>query len=510
MPFCKPSLALFCATLLAAQDTPPARPQSIAPPGPLPSEDHGFFGRLERPYQARIVPPPVLANSNRLESLLVAGNLYLSIQDCIALALENNLDIAIQRYVPALADAAVLQTEAGAFARGVSTTITAGPSSATVLSSGTTPGLNQASASLASAASTSAVGASILAQSGPGIPLLDPVLLGGAGWAHLTTLEPSAFTTGTNALIERVDTSDLAIQKSFLSGTTVNLALNNTGIKANSPQSDFNPATTASLGLTITQPLLAGFGRAVNAREIHIARNNREVADLTFKLQVETTVAAVMELYWDLVSFNENVHVAQEAVASATRLYEDNQRQVAVGTLAPLEVTRAEAQIAAGQQQLTAAQTQVLQQETIIKTALSRTGVASPSIADAHIIATDPIRIPDVEAISPIQDMTAMALAARPELAQSRIQIQNQFLTIRGSRNALLPAASAVVNLTNSALAGQISTLPPASGPRAPPARSSSGAMGPCSASYSRGTFQVTPWDSMWISRCATGPRRPR
>jgi outer membrane protein len=170
-------------------------------------------------------------------------------------------------------------------------------------------------------------------------------------------------------------------------------------------------------------------------------------------------VAAVMELYWDLVSFNENVRVAQEAVAQATRLYEDNQRQVAVGTLAPLEVTRAEAEIAAGQQQLTAAQTQVLQQETIIKTALSRTGVASSSIADAHIIPTDPIRIPDVEAISPIQDMTAMALASRPELAQSRIQVQNQQLTIRGSRNALLPSASAVVSLTNSALAGQANSL---------------------------------------------------
>jgi outer membrane protein TolC len=167
-----------------------------------------------------------------------------------------------------------------------------------------------------------------------------------------------------------------------------------------------------------------------------------------------------MELYWDLVAFNENVRVAQEAVGSAVRLDEDNQRQVAVGTLAPLEVTRAEAQIAAAQQELTAAQTQVLQQETIIKTALSRTGVASPSIADAHIIPTDPIRIPDVEAISPIQDMTAMALASRPELAQSRIQLQNQELTIRGSHNALLPSVSAVANFTNNGLAGQANGLP--------------------------------------------------
>src|SRR5207248_764433 len=182
----------------------------------------------------------------------------------------------------------------------------------------------------------------------------------------------------------------------------------------------------------------------LNSRQIHIARNNREVADLTFKLQVETTVAAIMSLYWQLVALNEQVKVAQEAVAAAQRLYEDNKRQVEVGTMAPIEVTRAEAQIAAGEQQFTLARMQVLQQETILKTALSRTGVASPSIADAHVIPTDIIRIPDVEPVSPIQDMTAMAISSRPELAQSRIQIANQGLTIKGSRNALLPTLDAV------------------------------------------------------------------
>jgi outer membrane protein TolC len=161
-----------------------------------------------------------------------------------------------------------------------------------------------------------------------------------------------------------------------------------------------------------------------------------------------------MELYWQLVALNDQVRVAQEAITSATRLYEDNKRQVEVGTLAPIEVTRAEAQIAAGQQQLVIAQTQVLQQETILKTALSRNGVASPLVADARIIATDQINIPDVEPISPLQDMTAMALSARPELAQSRIQISNQELTIRGSKNGLLPVLQATVGLANNALAG--------------------------------------------------------
>src|SRR5262249_3200338 len=161
------------------------------------------------------------------------------------------------------------------------------------------------------------------------------------------------------------------------------LGLNNTTVSSNNPRNDFNPSTNGSLGLTITQHLLQGFGVAVNSRQIHIARNNLEVSDLTFKLQVETTVAAIMQLYWDLVAFNGTVGVAQEAVAAAIRLWEDNKRQVEVGTLAPIEVTRAEAQIATAQQQLTLAQMQVLQQETIIKNALSRTGTAPPAIQSA-------------------------------------------------------------------------------------------------------------------------------
>jgi outer membrane protein len=132
--------------------------------------------------------------------------------------------------------------------------------------------------------------------------------------------------------------------------------------------------------------------------------------------------------------------------------------------MAPIEVTRAEAQIAAGEQQLTLARMQVLQQETILKTALSRTGVASPSIQEAHVIPTDVIRIPDVEPISPIQDLTALGISSRPELAQSRIQIQNQLLTIKGSKNSLLPSLDAFVTTSNAALAGDPTTYAPPAG----------------------------------------------
>jgi len=465
-------LSLICTALLLAPasgfaaDGPanapdPPNQAAGAPPSPA-TGSSGWLGKFFSPYRPREIAPPSLANSNRLESLLRAGNLYLSLQDCIALALENNLDIQIQRYGPQLADAAVLAASAGGAARGVSTSITAGPSSSSVSSTGTTGGTAGAAAGT-SAASATAVGASVIQSSGPSIPSLDPMLVGSANWAHATAPQSSAFTTGTNFLITRQDTNGLSVQKGFLTGTNMSLGLSNSTVTNNSLRADINPATNGSLSFSISQHLLQGFG-GVNSRQIHIAKNNREVADLTVQLQVVTTVAAVMELYWDLVAFNNAVRVAQDALAASQKLLEDNKRQVEVGTLAQIEVVRADAQIATNEQALVVAQTRVLQQETIIKTALSKTGVASPSVADARIIPTDSIQMPGVEPVSPVQDMMAMALASRPELAQSQMQLRNQELTMKGSRNGLLPTLDVVASLANNALAGQVNPLPAPAG----------------------------------------------
>ena len=457
----RPYLVPICVGLLVAPATFAADPPADPPPtvGRNLADRHspssgagGWLGQATGPYRPKHVPLPDLSNSGRLESLMRAGAIYLSLQDCIALALENNLDIEIQRYGPPVADAGLLQALAGGQARAVSTSVTAGPTSAV--------------AGVVSATSLSAIPAAIanVAASGPAIPTLDPALLGGASWAHATAPQSSAFLTGTNSLITRQDNTNVGIQKGFLTGATVSLGLTNSTITSNNMNADFNPATSATLSLNFTQHLLQGFGWGLNSRQIRIARNNREVSDLTFKLQVITTVTAVMELYWDLVAFHESVRVAEDALSASQKLLDDNKRQVEVGTLAPIEVIRAEAQIATGEQNLLVVQAQVLQQETIIKTALSRTGVASPAVAEAHIIPTDPIRMPDVEPAAPIQELNALALASRPELAQTRIQLRNQELVMKGSKNGLLPTLDVVASLANNALAGQVNPIPAPAG----------------------------------------------
>lgn len=469
MRHANPIIAIICAFSVLPAGAQTAPPESVTVNAAAAQRDNrahelirpsgGFLSSITRDYRPVDVPPADLSNSGRLESLLRAGNLYLSLQDAIALALENNIDIEIQRYGPQLADAGILRTKAGGFARGISTAVQAGPASAGLGGVAQT-GINRNAAQQVSSASTSTVGSTVVTQTGSVIPSLDPTLVSNMRWAHNTTPQSSAFITGANAYIQRQDTSSVGIQKGWLTGTTATLSLSNSGLSTNNRSNDFNPSTNSTLGLTISQHLLQGFGIAVNSRQISIAKNNREISDLTFKAQVITTVAAVMNLYWDLVAFNEDVRVKKAALALSEKLYEDNKKQVEIGTLAPIEVVRAEAEIASRQQDLTISETQVAQQETIIKNALSRTGVASPAVADAHIIATDRMHVPNVEPVTPFQDLVATALSARPELSQGRIQIHNQEITLKGSRSALLPTLDLVASVDNNGLAGTPNALP--------------------------------------------------
>jgi outer membrane protein TolC len=412
--------------------------------------DQGW-AKWTRTYRPTEVPPINLTNSNRLEMLLKAGNLYLSVEDAVALALENNIDIEVQRYGAIIQDANILRAQAGGALRGTTPSVTSGPTSAVAVS--TTPGVATSASAAASATSSSSTGA-VVQQTGTAIPNFDPTLTGTLEVGHFTTPQNNSVVAGITALVNNQNTAQLTLSQGFGTGTSYSFGYSEVRSSLNSPTYTFNPNLTGSLTLTITQKLLQGFGRAVNNRNIIIAKNTREQADLVFKQQVITTVAAIVDLYWDLVSFLDNVKSKEEALAYNQRLYSDNKRQVDVGVLAPISIVQAEASVASAEQDLIVAQTQVLQQETIIKDALSRSGVQSPTLALAHVIPTDRIRIPEVEPIQPYQDEVATALQYRPELGQLRINVENNKINARGSRAELLPTLNAFVQLDNNALAG--------------------------------------------------------
>ncbi|HUA21509.1 MAG TPA: TolC family protein [Bryobacteraceae bacterium] len=447
MKCCRSFLAAFCGLLTLL---PASGAEIISAP-------RGVRGT--RKYNPPGIAPVDLSNSNRLEQLLRAGNLYLSLQDTVALVLENNLDIAISRYGPIEAQTDLLRSQGGGALRGVTQTVTPGPASA-----GLSLNAFSSGGSSLSIPSTSTGVNGVVSQLGTLIPNYDPQLSGFVGWGHSTSPQSTPFLYGTTSLVTTQTNANFTLSEGFSTGATASLQFQNQRSVLNSGRPDLNPLIASSLTLTISQPLLSGFGFAVNRRGIRQAENSLRVQDLVFKQQVMTTVASVVSLYWNLVSFNEQVKVAQEALAASQKLYEDNKKQVEIGTLARISIVQAEAEVASREQDLTVAETNVLQQETILKNVLSKNGVASPSIADAHIITLDRIRVPEAEPIQPVQDLITTALQQRPELPQDRLNIENAKLSILGDRSNLLPQLSAVASLANNGQAGVLNSLPPLPG----------------------------------------------
>jgi outer membrane protein TolC len=392
--------------------------------------------------------------------LIKGGNLYLSVQDAISLALENNIDVEVQRYGALVQDANILRARAGGALRGSTPAVASGPTGASATNA---TGIATNAASTANAASTNGQGA-LVQQTGTAIPNFDPVLTGSLQTGHFTTPQNNSVVSGITALVNNQTTGSVALSQGFATGTSYNFGYSQVRSSLNSPTYTFNPNLTGTLSLTITQKLLQGFGRALNNRNIIIAKNSREQADLQFRTQVITTISSVLGLYWDLVSFLDNVKSKEEALAYNQRLYSDNKRQVDVGVLAPISIVQAEAAVASAEQDLIVAQTLVLQQETVLKDALSRQGVESPTLISAHVIPTDRIRIPEVETIAPYQDEVAMALHSRPEIASQRINVENNKINARGSRAELLPTLNAFVTLDNNGLAGAANLVATQSG----------------------------------------------
>jgi outer membrane protein TolC len=447
-------LAALCVALIAA---PPAAYAQVPTP---PQANGAWHSRFTSRYTPRLVEPINLANSGRLEALLRAGRLYLSLNDAIALALENNLDVELQRYGPRIAEADLLRAQSGGVVRGVPTAISSGPSSAANLQTGGGGGTGGGGAQGGGGGGDTGVGGATVLFSGTQIPNLDETLFVNYNWGHRTLAQANSFSTGIPALVFSNNQLSMGVQKEWLYGTSLQMSYSQAIQQSNNLRAEINPFTSGFVNLQVSQPLLRGFSYAVNSRNIRIAKNNVKVSDLVFREQVIATVATVVNLYSDLVSFNEDVKVRRQALTLAEKLYNDNKKQVEIGTLAPISIVQAEAEVARSQQELTNAETQVLQQETILKNYVSKTGVMSPSLADARIVPTDRLTIPDVESIQPIQDLVAAAIERRPELAQTRYQVENAKISLEGSKNLLLPSLSVVGAAQNNGLAGQVNTLP--------------------------------------------------
>jgi outer membrane protein len=414
-----------------------------------------ILGTILRPFhlERRVVSAPNLSNSPRLESLVRSGNLYLSSRDVIALVLENNVDIAIQRYGPYLAREVLRRAQAGGFLRSVDTPINAGPSSVSL------EGVTASTSGLAEAGSGVGSGGGIVVQLGTQPPNLDPFLYGYASFGHQTSPLSNTVVSDVSALVNDYRQYQFGYQQSWVSGTNLQASFSSYHSSVNSPANVLNPYTQGDIDLYVTQNLMQGWGVGVNNRNIRVARNNAKVTDLQVKRQVITTVSAVLNLYWDLVSFREDLRIKGQALATAQKLLDDNQQQVKLGTLPAIEVTRAAAEVSSGKEALLISQTNVAQQETVLKNALSRNGTATTWLDEVHIVTLDKIVVPEKEEIKPVAELISQAIERRPELDQSRINLESTKINLGGTRNAIRPTLQAFAELTNNGLTGQNNTL---------------------------------------------------
>src|SRR6266704_4277497 len=418
------------------------------------SKPRGYFPNPLAPYTQREIAPPDLTNSPKIETLIRDGKIYLSMDDAVALALENNLDIAIQRYNAGIADTDVLRAKSGAnqflgVNFGLVQNTPGGGVGGLSGSVGSGPG--------GTSAGTGGIGAGSLGLTsteglGPFITSFDPIVSGTLQFDHNNSISNNIFTGAPNTR-QVTTTAKYSYQQGFHSGTNLLVGFNNSRVGTNSTFNTYSPGVNSSFQFKLTQHLLQGFGFVPNDRLIRITKNNREISDVAFRLQIITTVDQIENLYWNLLFAYENVRVQNESLAFAQKTLSDTKKQVEIGTLAPIEVVRAQSTVSTDQQQLTVAQTNLQLQQLLMKNALSRT-LVDPALVSAEVIPTTTMALPAQEPVVPTEDLINEALQHRAELAETRIDLTNRDLSTKAIKNALLPSLDLFAYYGGSGLGG--------------------------------------------------------
>jgi outer membrane protein len=407
------------------------------------------------PYTATNVPVLQFGNSTDLRSLLRDGKIYLSLPDAVAMALENNFDIAISRINLDIADTDLLRAKAGSTLRGVSTgllTNTLGGTTTTITTGGG-PGATTSGAG----GGGSGVGGLVLSTNGGGpLPeVLDPVLTGTLSYEAQETVQASPLFTGTDVLDQNTATYNFGYSQGFLTGTQLTGYFNNNRVTTNSFYASYSPQLQGVFRAQVTQHLLQGFGTGVNGRFILQAKNDRRITDSSFRQQLLYTVNQVEAIYWALVSAYEDEQAKERSLAQSTQLTSDNRKQLEIGTLAPLDVVNSDSAVASDKQALVASKTNLEYQQLLMKQAISR-NLSDPELANAPVIPTDRValdRLPEED--TPVEDLVKQAYVNNPQIEQAVLNMKNNEITIKAFKNGLLPVVDAYAFYGASALGGQ-------------------------------------------------------
>jgi outer membrane protein TolC len=407
-------------------------------------------------YRATPVPQPNLANTPRIDTLINNGVLELSLKDTIALALENNLDIAIARYNIPIAEADILRTQAGGSFRGVNTGVVQNTPGGGV--GGFGGGASGAGAGGTSGGAGGAgSGASGLVQStlgaGTNVPFFDPTITGSLNNEHYT--QPLSNTTiyGTPTLQQNTTNGNVGFSEAFPTGTTISAVFQNSRNTTNSPNNFLSPALNSYYHIALQQQLLAGFGFGPNLRYLRIAKNNQKISDEAFELQIISTVTQIANMYWDLVAAYEDEQVKSRALDFAQQTLESARKQLELQAIPAMDVIKDEAEVANREQDLTIAKSTLQFQELLIKNALTK-NLDDPTLEAMPVRPTDQSSMTGQTKTGTTEDIIAQALRDRIELSESDIDLDSRRISRDAARNALLPTVAVTGYYGGTGLAG--------------------------------------------------------
>jgi len=403
-------------------------------------------------YRATTIPKASFVNSVRLGELVKDGKIYLSLSDALALALENNYDIAIARYDLDIADTDLMRTRTGAAALGVPAGLIQGTLSGSqaTLSTGGGPG----GTSGGSGGAGSGAGGLTLstAGAGPFPESLEPQVTAQLQFDRATQPSSSFFTGGDSTN----NTYNFGYNQGFVTGTAFQFTWDNSKSTSTNAVTTYSPAFNASFKAQVTQHLLQGAGIWVNKRFIYQAQNNRRITDSSFRNQILFTVNQVENIYWGLVQLYEDVQAKERALEQSTKLESDVKKQLEIGTMAPLDVVSADSTVASDKQALISSQSSLNYQQQILKQAIAR-NLNDPALEAAPIIPTDRVSLDQIpEEKQTVEELVQVAFQQRPELEQAVLTLRNDEITLKGARNALLPQVDVFAYLSGSGVAGTV------------------------------------------------------
>jgi outer membrane protein TolC len=410
------------------------------------------------PYIGTDVPASPMANSPRLNQLVREGKLYISLQDAISLALENNLDLAIARYNLPIADTDVLRTKAGGIFRGVNTGVVQGTPGGGIGGLGSGAPGGGAGGTTAGAGGAGA-GASGLVQStlgaGTFVNSYDPQLNVNSGTEHQTLPLTNATLNGVPTLQTNSGVFNVNYSQAFATGSSISFEFDNNRQTTNSAFTSLSPALNSFYRFTFRQELLAGFGFGPNLRYLEIAKNNKKISDIAFRDQVIATITQIENIYWDLVNAYQQARVNEQSLNFAQQSFENSKKQLQLEAVPAMDVMKAEAEVSKRDQDLTVARTNLQLQESLIKNALTRS-LDDAALEEMPVVPTDTLQTLDIQTNQAITELITQALNSRPELLESDVDLLNRKISRKAAKNALLPSLSLVGFYGGTGLAGEI------------------------------------------------------